>query len=325
LLIDILLFFSPTLVYLRTSSPPHLFTSSLLLLLFLLTPPHTWAEGAKPTDRYFFSGDGSIHLINAHTNKSAKIQYRLPDGTYPAGARRQIDRLFGVPAGSDDQIALRLVSLLDYIEDRYRQPIEIISGYRSPEYNENLRAKGRLAAKTSMHIEGMAADIRMRKVLSAEWFQTLKKLNCCGVGFYHDNSLHVDTGPVRYWDETTSKVRTNISEHNKQVMVRTEQDIYLPGETVELQLARITDYPIGLSSGFAVVQDGREPQAFSFDGKDDACVAVKEPAQRTFKWTIPADFQANDKVKIQLRLCDRVFPEMPKQIEANPIVVRNRS
>jgi len=68
-----------------------------------------------------------------------------------------------------------------------------------------------------MHIEGMAADIRMRKVLSAEWFQTLKAMACCGVGYYHDNSLHVDTGPVRYWDETTSKVYTNISEHNKQI------------------------------------------------------------------------------------------------------------
>lgn len=308
-----------------TLLPYHSVTSSLLLLLVVLLIPSVRAEDAKLADRYFFSGDGLIHLINARTNKSATIRYRLPDGTYPTAARRQIDRLFGVPPGSDDQIALRLVSVLDYIEDRYGQPIEIISGYRSPEYNENLRAKGRLAAKTSMHIEGMAADIRMRKVLSAEWFQTLKKLGCCGVGFYHDNSLHVDTGPVRYWDETTSKVRTNISEHNKQVMVRTEQDIYLPGETVALRLARITDYPIGLSSGFAVVQDGKEPLEFSFDGKEETCVSVQEPTQRTFRWTIPAEFQVNEKVKIQLRLCDRAFPEMPEQIESNPIVVQHRS
>ncbi|MGE0682028.1 MAG: DUF882 domain-containing protein [Candidatus Binatia bacterium] len=293
------------------------------LFVFLwLSAAMSWADNAKLTDRYFLSGDGSIHLINAHTNKSAKIQYRLPDGTYPAKARQQIDQLFGVPADSDDQIALRLVSVLDYIEDRYRQPIEIISGYRSPEYNENLRAKGRLAAKTSMHIEGMAADIRMRKVLSAEWFEMIKKLNCCGVGFYHDNSLHVDTGPVRYWDETTSKVRTNISEHNRQVIVRTDRDIYLPGETIDLRLARITDYPIGLLSGFVVVQDGREPQTFSFEGKDDACLSVKEPAQRRFKWTIPTDFHSEGKMQFRLRLCARAFPEMPEQIESNPLQVR---
>jgi len=294
----------------------------LFFVFLLLIVPYTWAEDTKPTDRYFLSGDGSIHLINAHNNKSAKIHYRLPDGTYPAEARQQIDCLFGVPVDSDDHIALRLVSVLDYIEDIYRQPIEIISGYRSPEYNENLRAKGRLAAKTSMHIEGMAADIRMRKVLSAEWFQTLKKLNCCGVGYYHDNSLHVDTGPVRYWDETTSKVRTNISEHNKQVMVRTDQDIYLPGETIALRLARITDYPLGLASGFVIVQDGQEPKEFSFDGQEDTCLSVKDPTQRAVKWTVPADFHSEGKVQFRLRLCDRAYPEMPEQIESNLLQVR---
>jgi uncharacterized protein YcbK (DUF882 family) len=293
--------------------------------LFLIFTPCLFAENIKPTDRYFFSGDGAIALINAHTKQSVRIRYRLPDGTYPAEARQQIDRLFSVPVSSSDHISLRLVSVLDYIEDHYRQPIEIISGYRSPEYNEGLRAQGRLAAKTSMHIEGMAADIRMRKVLSAEWFQTLKAMSCCGVGYYHDNSLHVDTGPVRYWDETTSKVYTNISEHNKQIMVRTDQDIYLPGETVELRLARITDYPIGLASGFAIIQEGKEPKEFSFDNNDDACLPVQDPVQRMFKWTIPADFHPEGRAQLRLRLCDRAYPEMPELILSNPIEVRNRS
>lgn len=307
----------------RTTGVLMLRLGVMLSVLFFLASS-LFAENAELTDRYFFSGDGTLHLINAHTNQSGHIRYRLPDGSYPAEAHQQIDRLFGVPAGSSDQISLRLVSVLDYIEDRYRQPIEIISGYRSPEYNEGLRAKGRLAAKTSMHIEGMAADIRMRKVLSAEWFQLLKSMSCCGVGYYHDNSLHVDTGPVRYWDETTSKVRTNISEHNKQVMVRTNQDIYVGGETVEIKLARITDYPIGVASGFAVVQEGKEPQTFALDGKDEACRAVKDPTQRTFKWTVPSDVHAEGKAQVRLRLCDRAYPEMPEQILSNPILMRKK-
>jgi hypothetical protein len=176
-----------------------------------------------------------------------------------------------------------------------------------------------------MHIEGMAADIRMRKVLSAEWFQTLKAMACCGVGYYHDNSLHVDTGPVRYWDETTSKVYTNISEHNKQIMVRTDLDIYLPGETVELRLARITDYPIGLASGFAIIQEGKEPRAFAYVGKEEVCLPVKEPDRRTFKWTVPANFRSEGKVQFRLHLCDRAYPEMPEQILSNPVEVRNGS
>lgn len=294
-----------------------------LCWLFILVGICAVPAGATPpADRYFFSGDGTIHLTNAHTRQAARIHYRLPDGTYPAEARQQIDRLFGVPAGSSDHISLRLVSVLDYIEDHYHQPIEIISGYRSPAYNENLRAKGRLAAKTSMHIEGMAADIRMRKVLSAEWFQTLKALNCCGVGYYHDNSLHVDTGPVRYWDETTSKVNTNISEHNKQVIVRTEQDIYVAGETLSLRLARITDYPIGVMAGFTVIQEGKDPREFAFDGGKDGCLTVKDPSQRTLKWTMPTDFHPEGKVQLRVRLCERSYPEMPEQLDSNPLQIQ---
>lgn len=282
------------------------------------------AEEARPKERYFLSGDGRIQLSNAKSGKSARVQYRLPDGSYPSEAQQQIDRLFGVPSGSSDQISLRLISLLDYIEDLYRHPIEIISGYRSPEYNENLRARGRLAAKASLHMEGMAADIRMRKVLSAEAFERLRTLNCCGVGFYHNNSLHVDVGPARFWDETTSKVRTNISEHNKRIMVHTDQDIYLPGEEVALRLARITDYPVGLAANLSVVRDGQSLQEFSLAGNSKACLPVSDPEERTAKWMIPETFRPDGKVHIRVHFCEKPFPEMPDFIESNPIVIQQQ-
>src|SRR5262249_180369 len=279
------------------------------------------AEGGKPKDRYFLSGDGWFQLTNAKTGQSARIHYRLPDGSYPPDARRQIDRLFGVPADSADHVALRLISFLDYFEGRFHQPIKVISGYRSPEYNENLRAQGRLAAKASLHMEGMAADIQMRKGLSVKAFPILKALQCCGVGYYHGDSLHLDTGPARFWDETTSKVRTNISEHNKQLMVRTHQDIHLPGETVEFKLAGITDYPIGVGSHFDVIRDGQTLKEFVFDGKDEGCLPVKDPGNRMMQWRIPSEFRLDEKIQLRVRLCDKPFPEMPEQVESNLILI----
>jgi len=289
-------------------------------LLALVSP--LFAEGGKLRDRYFFSGDGWIQLTNAKTGQSARIHYRLPDGSYPPDAHQQIDRLFGVPAGSSDHIAIRLIAFLDYVEDRFHQPINIISGYRSPEYNENLRAQGRLAAKASLHMEGMATDIQMRKGLSAKAFPILRALQCCGVGYYHDDSLHLDTGPARFWDETTSKVRTNIAEHNKQVIVRTNQDIYLPGETIELKLARITDYPVGFASRFAIVRDGQTLEEFVFEGKNQDCRAVRDPENRTIKWTVPSGFQPDGKIQVRVYFCDKPFPEMPDQIESNTLLIR---
>jgi uncharacterized protein YcbK (DUF882 family) len=295
------------------------FLAALSLLFF--TAPSLRAEEAKPNDRYFLSGDGQIQLTNAKTGNSARIRYRSPDGSYPEDARRQINRLFGVPAASSDDISLRLISLLDYIEDLFSHPVEIISGYRSPEYNENLRNQGRLAAKASLHMEGMAADISMQKVLSTKAFQAIKALQCCGVGYYHGNSLHVDTGPARFWDETSSKVGTDISTRNKRIMVRTDQDIYLPGERVELRLARITDYPVSLASGFSVVRDGQTLEQLSFDSKTEACLPVKDPGKRTVTWTIPDGFHPKGKVQVRVHFCDKPFPEMPDHIESNPILI----
>jgi uncharacterized protein YcbK (DUF882 family) len=293
---------------------------ALVLLLFFV--PSLLAEEAKLTDRYFLSGDGWLQLTNAKTGTSARIRYRLPDGSYPHNARQQLDRLFDVPAGSSDHISLRLISLLDYVEDRFHQPIALISGYRSPEYNENLRAQGRLAAKASLHMEGMAADIKMPKSLSAKVFEIMKARQCCGVGFYHDSSLHLDTGPSRFWDETSSKVHTDISAHNKQIIVRTDQDIYLPGEKIELKLARITDYPIDVAAGFAVVRNGQVLKEFSFDGKSEACLPVTDPGGRTMGWTIPQGFQPDGKIQIRVHFCDKPFPEMPDQIESSPLLLR---
>jgi uncharacterized protein YcbK (DUF882 family) len=289
--------------------------------LLLLSAPLWAAVPARPLDRYFLSGDGIVSFDNEKTGQSVRIRYRLQDGTYPEAAAQRIDRLFGIPSGSDEHISLRLVSLLDYIEDRYRRPIDLLSGYRSPDYNQSLRARGRLAARASLHMEGMAADIDLGKDLAPRVFEVIKALDCCGIGYYHGESVHVDTGPPRFWDETTSKVQTDISAHNKRIMVRTDRDIYLPGETVTLRLARITDYPLGLAPTLTLVRDGRSLGAFSVDGNRGACLPVDDQSERTWPWTIPQSFSVRGRVELRLHFCDKPFPEMPDFVDSNPFVV----
>ncbi len=281
-----------------------------------------FAEGRTLADRYFLSGDGIVSLTNAKTNSSARVRYRAADGTYPLDAQQQIDRLFGVSEESGDHIALRLISALDFVEDRFALPIVLISGYRSQEYNDNLRTKGGGAAKASLHIEGMAADIKVRKNLAMQIWASVKEMGCCGIGFYGGDSVHIDTGPARYWTQSTSKVRTNISENNKSIMVRTDQDIYLPGEKVAVKLARVTIYPVSVIPTFTVSGDGKNPREFTFAGQNGTCVPVRDATERTFVWTVPQDLPPEGKVQIQLRFCDKQFPEMPDQIQSNVIEVR---
>ena len=45
-------------------------------------------------------------------------------------------------------------------------------------------------------------------------------------GYYHGDVVHIDVGPARFWDETTSGVGTGISDGNKLIGIITDYDVY---------------------------------------------------------------------------------------------------
>lgn len=81
-----------------------------------------------------------------------------------------------------------------------RKPFAVISGYRSPETNAMLASLSDGVAQNSLHMQGMAIDIRvpgrhLRHVRAAAL-----SLRRGGVGYYpHSDFVHVDTGRVRTW------------------------------------------------------------------------------------------------------------------------------
>lgn len=78
----------------------------------------------------------------------------------------------------------------------YTYIIDILSGHRTRETNS--RTEG--AAKHSLHIEGMAADIRIPGLPTAVLGQMARAFGIGGTGFYVDRGfIHVDTGRVRSW------------------------------------------------------------------------------------------------------------------------------
>ncbi len=81
-----------------------------------------------------------------------------------------------------------------------KNPIHIISGYRSPETNAMLRQKSSGVAKRSLHMEGKATDISMPGRDLALLRKAAINLRVGGVGYYPDSGfVHVDTGRVRSW------------------------------------------------------------------------------------------------------------------------------
>lgn len=81
------------------------------------------------------------------------------------------------------------------------QPFEVISGYRSASTNASLRkTRGGGVARRSLHMDGMAIDIRLDGVALEDLRDAAVSLRCGGVGFYPaERFVHVDTGRVRAW------------------------------------------------------------------------------------------------------------------------------
>jgi len=84
---------------------------------------------------------------------------------------------------------------LQTLRDIMGVPLIINSAYRSVAYN---KAVG--GAPKSQHLEGKAFDIRLTdKVDRKELKAMAKAAGFTGIGDY-DTFVHVDIGPVRYWD-----------------------------------------------------------------------------------------------------------------------------
>ncbi|MGQ0568190.1 MAG: YcbK family protein [Armatimonadota bacterium] len=280
--------------------------------------------GAAPSGRFFIEGNGTVHLVNRNTGAGSPVIYRTPGGEYPESAQRRINQIFGVPPNASEGIAIRLTALLDYLQDQLKGGmIKIVSGYRSPIYNEGLRKKGRLAARTSMHLEGMAADIEMEGVDGKRLWEYVRGLDCCGVGYYHAKGIHVDVGPSRFWDETSTRVEQDLGARNKLVLLRTEWDLYRPGEEVRMTLGRITDYPIGVRRDGQLMHTGQEVVGVRLEnGRTDCLLIPSRSAARSLVWKIPQRIAPKEKSRVRISFCQKPFPEMPEGVDSNPISIK---
>ncbi len=147
-------------------------------------------------------GDGLITLHNLHLDEVLAIHYKNPDGSYNFMAVDEINQVLRCRMTQEvHPMSLELIALVDQIQDHFGgKQIEVISGYRSPEFNKQLFNTGHKVAKQSQHMQGHAMDIRIEGVPTKELREYAVSLNVGGVGFYpHDEFVHVDVGRVRYW------------------------------------------------------------------------------------------------------------------------------
>lgn len=145
-----------------------------------------------------------LRFYNLHNHENLTLHHRRGQNVSEAANIFMRDWRRGEQASMDSSLLDLLLDLQTAIKQHDPQmsvTFHVISGYRSPSTNENLRAKGGAQAKKSLHMQGQAIDIRVPG-LSTE---KLRDIASClpgsgGVGYYEqDGFVHIDVGSKRYW------------------------------------------------------------------------------------------------------------------------------
>jgi uncharacterized protein YcbK (DUF882 family) len=117
--------------------------------------------------------------------------------------------------------------LFDIVWEVYResgstQPIDVLSGYRSPQTNAMLRRRSRQVAEHSQHMQGKAIDAHFIDVSTARIRDIAMRMQAGGVGFYPTGMtpwVHIDSGDVRYWPRMSRAALTRLFPDGKTVFI----------------------------------------------------------------------------------------------------------
>ncbi len=153
----------------------------------------------------FLRGAGDIrriHMYSGRTGESLNTIYWI-EGEYIPEALNEInyfmrdwrtDSVRDMDPRTID-IAAAAHRLLDTDES-----FMLLSGYRTKHTNAMLRESSRGVARNSLHIQGQAADLRLRSRSVSQIYRAAMACEAGGVGKYsRSNFVHMDCGPVRTW------------------------------------------------------------------------------------------------------------------------------
>jgi uncharacterized protein YcbK (DUF882 family) len=173
-----------------------------------LEPPPDLFE-AQSMDLDFWLKPRTLNVVRPASGERARVLY-WKDGDLLPGAYEQLCHLLrDVNAGEIAPIDPKLLETLwgtQAFVARFgmTQPMEVLSGYRTPASNLKLIEAGVPAARQSLHMQGRAADIRIANLNPEVLGGLIRSFRQGGVGYYYRASaqggwIHADTGLQRVW------------------------------------------------------------------------------------------------------------------------------
>jgi uncharacterized protein YcbK (DUF882 family) len=160
------------------------------------------ANVVRPAFAQAVAGARSLAFENLHTGEKLHVEY-WNGGTYVPDALGAVNRILrDFRSGEVFPIEPTLLDLLDTLRAKLdtASAIQVISGYRSPVTNAKLHEASSGVAANSLHMRGMAIDIRIGGRALPTVRAAALSLHAGGVGYYpRSEFVHVDVGRVRTW------------------------------------------------------------------------------------------------------------------------------
>jgi uncharacterized protein YcbK (DUF882 family) len=147
--------------------------------------------------------EARLRLYHTHTGERIDVPYRRGESYLPEGIS-ELDRfLRDHRTGDIHHFDPRLFDLLSDLTAAVGRPgaeIAVICGYRTPRSNNYLRRHTSGVAKSSLHMQAEAIDIRLPGTRTSEFRRAAIALARGGVGYYPASDfIHIDVGRIRYW------------------------------------------------------------------------------------------------------------------------------
>jgi uncharacterized protein YcbK (DUF882 family) len=285
-------------------------------------------------------GAGSVHDATAqnetrtltfhhtHSDEDLTITFKR-DGRYDEDALKKLNHFLRDWRTQDEIVMDR--HLFDILWEVYRdvdgkQPIQIISSYRSPATNAMLRHRSANSgvARFSQHMLGHAMDFYIPGVQLADIRAAGLRLQRGGVGFYPTSGspfVHLDTGSIRMWPRMTHDQLVKVFPDGRTVHVPTDGKPLKNYELAKADIEKRGDSDdaatIGKPSFLASLFKGKG-KAKANDDEEEAAVEPAKPAPVVVAAAKPAAPAPAPRAKIpaiQLASADlqSVHPQRPAQ------------
>lgn len=154
----------------------------------------------------------TISIYQIHTKERLTVTY-MKNGKYIPSAMKKINYILRDWRRNEViTISPRTIDLMWELHADLgsKQPVHIVSGYRSPKTNAFLKSVGRNVARKSQHMVGKAIDIYFPDVPTKKMRNSALVRQVGGVGYYRSGGgptgfLHIDSGRVRHWGPAISQ------------------------------------------------------------------------------------------------------------------------